>query len=124
MVYFRSICNLITYSIFLVVFSSVSQADEEVLIQKICNVFATDIAGTYDEYDDPNRVEVYTYDDVNEYCKESIEPNLIESSDSPYYQFEAFVCGYVYQSESIAYSPEDESLEFLGGSGSGGDCPY
>lgn len=113
---------LSTTLIMLLSFQSIA-SDE--LKTEICTAFADENSGVFTESDsEGNEFDViYGRDLAFGYCMDNAELKA-KNDNGFYYEFELFVCNGVYQYETIAYSPDTKTLEYLGGSGSSDDCPY
>ncbi len=113
--------------IFLIALFSINLMASDELKQDICSTFAQENSGPITEWsdDEQNDIEViYDYNPVFRYCLDNVQPKAITDKNGTYFEFELFVCGGIYQDETIAYYPLSKTLEYLGGSGSGGTCPY
>ena len=108
-----------------ILFFSQSFAVDQVK-EEICNLFAEENYGVVTESDyEGNDIEVYYDKDLAfEHCMANAEPEKKTDGTWTYYEFELFVCGGSYQDETIAYDPVTKTLEYLGASGSGDECPY
>jgi hypothetical protein len=112
---------------FLIALISINSIASDELKQDICKAFAEDNSGAHTEWSDveQNNIEVvYDYNSVFQYCMDNVQPKMITDENGTYFEFELFVCGGIYQDETVAYDPTSKTLEYLGGSGSGGACPY
>ncbi len=102
-----------------------SATDE--LKKEICTAFAEDNSGLITEWSDDKEKDVevvYDYNLAFDYCMDVVEPVAKVDKSGTYYEFELFVCAGSYQVETIAFDPISKTLESLGGSGSGDECPY